>query len=196
MLLAFISLFVFSISFTPSFAQGGKEMSPEAKAMMEAWEKASTPNENHQRLAKSVGTWNFTTKWWTNPGAPPTESGGTAINEMIHGGRFLKETVKSQMMGQSFEGIAYTGYDNVKKAYVSTWMDNMSTGIIVYKGSWNEETKTYTWHSDYVDVMTGETMKMRMVNKVESADWHVAEFFEIGPDGKEFQSMEIIYTRQ
>jgi hypothetical protein len=194
-LVASISLFALTLGFTPARAEE-EELSPEAKAMMEAWQNASTPNENHQLLGRSVGNWNFTSSWWPNPEAPPTKSEGTATYEMILGGRYLKETVRSEMRGESFEGIGYTGYDNVKKSFVSTWMDNMSTGILVSEGSWDAETKTYTWHGDYVDVMTGKSKQMRVINRIESADRQVAEFFDTNPDGREYKSMEIIYTRQ
>jgi hypothetical protein len=33
-------------------------------------------------------------------------------------------------MGMPFEGLGYTGYDNVKKQYFGTWIDSMSTGIM------------------------------------------------------------------
>lgn len=194
-LFATVSLIALTVCFAPSHA-GDEEMSPEAKAMMEAWQKASTPNENHQQLAQSVGTWHFTSSWWQNPDAPPTVSEGTATYEMILGGRYLKETVRSEMLGKPFEGIGYTGYDNVGGRFVSTWMDNMSTGILVSYGSWNAETQSYTWVGEYVDAMTGKSKKMRIINTIESADRHVAEFFDLDPDGKEYKSMELIYTRQ
>jgi hypothetical protein len=124
------------------------------------------------------------------------ESSGTATYEMVLGGRYLKEKVKSEWMGQPFEGEGCTGYDNLKKAYVSTWIDNMGTGIMISEGEWNPATKTYTWQGEYVDAMTGKPKKMRMVEKVESADKHITDFFDMGPDGKEYKSMELVYTRK
>jgi hypothetical protein len=179
----------------PAAAQE-QEMSPEEAAMMEAWTKAGTPNENHQRLAEQAGTWSVTSRWWSKPGEQPMESSGTATCEMILGGRYMKEKVKSEWMGRPFEGEGCTGYDNLKKAYVSSWIDNMGTGIMMSEGKWDPATKTLTWHGEYVDAVTGKSKTMRMVEKVESPDKHTVEFFDVGPDGKEFKSMEIVYTRK
>ena len=46
------------------------------------------------------------------------------------------------MMGMPFEGMSTTAYDNVSKEYVSTWIDNMGSGIMVMKGNWDEGTKS------------------------------------------------------
>jgi hypothetical protein len=35
-------------------------------------------------------------------------------------------------MGMPFQGRGYTGYDNVKKKYVGTWMDSFSTGVMSF----------------------------------------------------------------
>jgi len=184
------------LSISPTAAQQEQEMSPEQKAMMEAWAKASTPNENHQRLTQFAGNWNFTSRWWTAPGAEPQESQGTSTCELILGGRYLRETVSSQMMEDVFEGIGFMGYDNLKKTYVSTWVDNMGTGIMVSEGSWDAGANTLTWVGEYVDAMSGKTQKMRMVTRMIGPDQHVTDFFQPGKDGKEYRSMEISYKRK
>lgn len=195
-MLVIVAMFALTIWTAPATSQEKQEMSPEAKAEMEAWQKAATPNENHQRLARFEGTWSFTSRWWSAPGAEPMESTGSATYEMILGGRYLKEIVKSEWMDESFEGLGYTGYDNVKKVYVSTWFDNMSTGMMISEGSWDGGSNTFNWTGEYMDAMTGKLKKMRMVNRIEGSDKHVAEFYDTGPDGKEYKSMELIYTRK
>ena len=64
---------------SPASAQGEQEMSPKEKAMMEAWAKASTPNENHQRLAQFERTWHFTSRWWVEPGAELFDQGPDGV---------------------------------------------------------------------------------------------------------------------
>jgi hypothetical protein len=34
-----------------------------------------------------------------------------------------------------FEGISTLGYDNAKKTFFSTWIDNMGTGMMVMEGN-------------------------------------------------------------
>jgi len=44
--------------------------------------------------------------------------------------------------------------------------------------------------------MTGGTSEVRMVTKIVSDDKIVSEMYMIGPDGKEFKSMENTSTRK
>ncbi len=178
----------------PVPAQVEAEMSPEAKAEMEAWMKAATPNENHERLARFEGDWTVTSRFWAGPGAEPQESKGTSSMKMVMDGRYLKEEASSTWMDQPFEGIGYTGYDNIRETYVASWLDNMSTGIMMSEGSWNESDKTFTWTGSYVDVLTGEKKTMRGTMKVVSDDKHIVEYYDT-EDGKEYKSMELVYTR-
>src|SRR5688572_20287592 len=94
------------------------EMDP---AMMEAMMKASTPGAPHKMLEGMVGTWDAKISMWMMPGADPMTSTGVAESKMIFGGRFVEQRFKGDFMGVPFEGLGYTGYDNVKQQYFSTW---------------------------------------------------------------------------
>ena len=100
-----------------------KQMDPQA--MMEMYQKLATPGEPHKLFATLAGSWTTTTKEWMEPGKPPTESTGTAEMKMLLDGRFLQQEFTSQMMGQPFSGIGIDGYDNLRKRYVTTWIDTM-----------------------------------------------------------------------
>ena len=102
-------------------------------------------NENHKLLADMNGSWNYTIKMWMNPdpNAKPQESKGTATRKSAMGGRYftMDVTGKLQMPGEDgkmkdmqFKGMALEGYDNVKKKFVSSWIDNMGTGIQYLRG--------------------------------------------------------------
>ena len=41
------------------------------------------------------------------------------------------------MMDMSFTGMAIEGYDNVKKKFVSSWIDNMGTMILNSEGTYD-----------------------------------------------------------
>jgi hypothetical protein len=99
------------------------------------------------------------------------------------------------MMGKGFTGIGMTGYDNAKKRYVGTWMDSMSTSIAYLEGTMDAAGKTMTMTMEMTDPMTGKKVKQRTVTRIESPDRHVFETYERAPNGKEFKSMEIVYTR-
>jgi hypothetical protein len=173
-----------------------KQMSAEEKAMMEAWQKSMTPGAAHKQLDGMVGTWDTKVKSWMAPGAPAMESTGTSDARWVLGGRWIEQRFSGSFMGQPLEGIGYTGYDNVTKHYVGTWMDNMSTGAMVSKGSAAADGKTWNFDSTMADPMTGKSMPIKEKVVVVDNDHHMMEMWSPGPDGKMYKSMEIHYTRK
>jgi hypothetical protein len=172
------------------------EMSAEEQAMMEKWAQNATPGEPHARLASQAGEWTWTSKWWKEPGAPAEESSGTTSSSMSMDGRFLVENVEGTMMGQPFRGQSITGYDNFRKEYVATWIENMSTGIMISRGTYDPESKTLTMTGTFDDIITGEKDKpMRGVTKYVDENTQVMEMYVPGPDGEEFKTMELRATR-
>jgi hypothetical protein len=164
-------------------------------AAMEAMVKAGTPNENHKRLDAFVGTWNTKITMWMAPGAPPMSSTGTSENKWAMNGRYLEQRFKGDFMGTPFEGIGYTGYDNVKKQYWGTWMDSMSTGMMTSTG-WMPDAKTWMFSGSYADPMTGKDTKVEERITINSADQHTFEMYGVAPDGSMFKTMEMTYTRK
>lgn len=180
----------------PALAQQGgaaREMTPEEKAMMAAWEKAVTPGPQHAQLAASAGTWDVASTWWTQPGAPPEQTTGTAERSMILGGRVLVEKFKGSMMGQPFEGMGTTGYDNVSRKWWGTWMDTMGTGMMTTAGTC--EGARCEFVGTFNDPMTGGPQTMRIVAE-HGAERETTVLYGHGPDGKEAKLGELVYTRR
>ncbi len=177
--------------------QDGKAppMSKEQQAMMDAMTKAMTPGKNHQLLGSLAGQWQFSTKMWMDPAAPPAQSTGSALYEPIMGGRYLKGTYKGDMMGMPFEGVGVEGYDNVTGKFQATWIDNMGTSITFMSGKYDPATKTITFMGEMPDVMKPMTnVKIRQVIRLVDNDHHDMAWYETR-NGKEVKTMEINYTR-
>jgi hypothetical protein len=166
------------------------------KAMMEAWAKYATPGESHKKLESFVGSWDTSVKSWMQPGAPPMESKGTSENRMIMGGRFLEQRFTGTMMDMPFEGLGYTGYDNYKKKYVGSWMDNMGTGVVTSLGTADPSGKAMTFTGEMDDPMEGKTKPYKETITMVDNDHHVFEMWSPGPDGKMAKMMEIHYMRK
>ncbi|MEO8215931.1 MAG: DUF1579 domain-containing protein [Acidobacteriota bacterium] len=166
------------------------------KAMMEAWMKAATPGEAHKKLEPFVGSWNVQVKNWMAPGAPADETSGTSENEWALGGRYVQEHFNGTFMQQPYEGIGFVGYDNIKKTYVSTWMDNMSTAMMMTTGSAGENGKMMNFKGTMDDPMSGKAMKFEEKLTVTDNDHHMMEMWSPAPDGKMYKSMEITYSRK
>lgn len=165
--------------------------------MMQKWMEFATPGEPHQRLAEMVGDWDYEMTWWMAPDAPPETSTGTMTAEMSMDGRYLIENWTGTAMGQPFSGRSTMGYDNFRDEYISTWIDNMGTGIMVSRGQYDPAQDALVTTGTFDDIMTGERDKtMRGVSKrLDENTLHV-EMFVPGPDGQEFKTGEIHATRK
>lgn len=169
---------------------------PNQDEMMKAWMAMSTPGAPHKALENAVGSWDVKVKSWMAPGAPPTESTGTSENKMILGGRFLEQHYEGTMMGGPFSGVGVTGYDNYKKKVVSTWIDSMSTTIMVMQGTLDKSGKVITSWGTMDDVVAKKPMKVKSTVTIVDADHHSYESWSAGPDGKMVKNLEIHYTRK
>ena len=160
----------------------------------DAWMSFMQPGEMHQLLAKQVGEWNVELKMWMDPSAPPEVSSGTVECEMILGGRYLKTTEKGTAMGMPMEGMGIDGYDNVKKKFVSIWIDNFGTGIATMEGDYDPETKTLTSTGTMTDPASGADSEFKMVVTYVDDDTTLSEMFTIMGD-QEVKMMEMKSTR-
>jgi hypothetical protein len=155
----------------------------------------ATPGPEHKVLENKVGRWTAQVKAWSEPGKEPQTSTGTSDVKWIFDGRFIEDNVTGTFMGQPFQGKGICGYDNIKKKYVSSWVDNMGTGVYYHEGTWDPAAKTFTFTGEGPDVLTGKYVKGRSVEKMVDADHWTIQGFHPGPDGKEFMCMEIQLTR-
>lgn len=164
-------------------------------AAMKAWMSYMTPGEVHKMLAKDDGEWNEEITLWMAPGAPPTKNTATCLNKMIMGGRYQESKHTGNFMGMPFEGYGLVGYDNAKKIFVSSWVDNLGTGIMYLEGKWDDKTKTINFSGKSTDATTGKDMAIREVFTYIDPNKQKLEMFST-VEGKEYKSMEIIFTRK
>lgn len=166
-------------------------------AMMKAWEAYAKPGDAHKMLAMDNGTWDEEMTMWMNPeDQKPTKTKMVAQSKMILGGRYQQMTHTGNMMGQAFEGVSTTAYDNAAKQIVSSWVDNMGTGIMYMRGDYDGTSKKMELKGDCVDPMTGKNKKIRETFEMVDDNTRKMEMFDVTPDGKEYKSMEIVMTRR
>jgi hypothetical protein len=182
------------------FAQEKKKpakKTPSQDEMMKRWQESMTPGEAHKKLESLAGTWDAEVKTWMNgPTGEPMVSKATSECTVVLGGRFVEEKVTGEMMSQPFNGIGYTGYDNMKKKYVSVWMDNMGTMVMNMEGTADKGGATYTYWGKMDDPMTGQNKKVKAVARVIDNDKHVFEYYDVTAYGDKKPTMQITYTRK
>lgn len=170
-----------------------KQMDPQA--MMEAYAKLATPGEPHKQFASLVGSWSTKTKEWMEPGKLPTESTGSVEMKMLLDGRFLQQEFTGEMMGRPYSGIGISAYDNLRKRYVSTWIDTMGTGIFSMEGTASADGKTITLKGQHAELGGGQ-MTHRAVWKIVDGNTQTFDMYGTHHGGKEMKMMEITYTRK
>ncbi|MEA2337666.1 MAG: hypothetical protein QOE82_1673 [Thermoanaerobaculia bacterium] len=187
---------VVAFTATLTFAEDPKPKGAPGQAEMEAMMKAATPGDAHKKLNPMAGSFTAEVKMWMQPGAPPAGGAGAAENSWTLDGRFLQQNFTGNFMGMPFTGVGYTGYDNIKKKYIGTWMDTMTTSMMISSGKADPGGKSFTFTSTMDDPMTGKSSPVKEKVTVVDDDHHMLEMWGAGPDGKMFKMMEINYTRK
>ena len=170
-----------------------KPMDPQA--MMEIYAKLAKPGEPHKQFASLAGSWTTKTKEWMEPNKPPMESTGSAEMKMLLDGRFLQQEFTGNMMGQPYSGVGISGYDNLRKRYVSTWIDTMGTGIFTMEGTASADGKTITLKGQHAQP-GGGNMTHRAVWKIVDSNTQTFDMYGEHHGGKEMKMMEITYMRK
>jgi hypothetical protein len=182
--ICFISL---AAIFTVTKAQTPEEM--------QKWMDYMTPSDVHKMMAASDGEWNMEIQMWMDPNAPAQSMKASCVNKMIMGGRYQESINTGSYNGMPFEGHSLTGWDNARKIFVSTWIDNMGTGIMYMEGPWNDATKTMELKGKMTDPMTGQVKDVRQTMKMVDNNTQIMEQYDT-KDGKEYKSMLIKFTRK
>ncbi len=177
----------------PGGEHPGGGMDPMMMEAMMAWQAYATPGAEQTWLSTQAGTFITKAKFRMDPSAPWMESDGLVVRAMDMGGRFLIEDFTGSMMGMPFRGRGTTGWDNGRRVFVTTWYDNMSTGIAQGVGQWNEDRTKVNWEITQTDPMK----KAPITTK---ADWwwkkngtQVFDSWMPTPTGEQFHAMRIEY---
>jgi uncharacterized protein DUF1579 len=171
------------------------EMTAEQKAEMEAYMKAGTPGPPHKTMAATAGTYDVKVKTWQAPAGPAQEEKGTATRTMALDGRILVEDFKGSLMGMPFTGHGMRGYDNVTGKHWATWMDSMSTGVMMSEGTCDAK-NACTFTGSHNDPIKKGPVTSRMTSRWTTPTTEVFEMYGPGRDGKEFKMMELTYIRK
>ncbi|WP_259067804.1 DUF1579 domain-containing protein [Mucilaginibacter sp. X4EP1] len=168
---------------------GGRALAQDADAMKK-WTDFMTPGDMQKILAAANGKWSEDITLWMAPGQPPSKSTGIVDYKMILGGRYQQGNITASFNGMPYEAVSITGYDNMKKLFFSSYVDNMGTGVLNMEGPYDAATKTITLTGTEMDPVTGKEMKMRETLKMVDDYTEVTAMYDI-TGGKETKIMEI-----
>lgn len=163
---------------------------------MKAWQDYMTPGAMHKMLSKEVGTWEADVSQWMDPSAPPNKLKATNVVTMSMNGLFQIGNFSTDMMGMPMTGQSIVGYDNAKKIFVSSWIDNLGSGMVRMTGNFDETTKTLHLKGIQTDPMTGNDSEIREEIKWHDENSYTMTMYGAGPDGKEMKFMEGTFKRK
>lgn len=194
---ASLQRFLFALTFVLALATHAADKkepaasAPDMQKMMAMWAKLNQPGEPHAEFQKSTGTWKAEEKHFHGPDSFTAK--GSSTFKTILGGRYILQEYKSESPMGKFEGMGITGYDNIKKRYVMTWMDNMSTGIVMATGVKKDKATNFSSRQIGPD---GKSSLVRMQMREVSADKMIFTMWSKANGEKKYaKTMEITYTR-
>jgi len=89
------------------------------------------------------------------------------------------------------------GYDTLKKKYVSTWVDSMSTELLSMEGTHDAATRTTTMSCEgHESGESGKIVKYRFVSEMKDDNSMTFHMSTKGDDGKYTEMMKIEYRRR
>jgi hypothetical protein len=163
----------------------GPPDSAQMAAMTKAWIDFATPGDMHKWMAKSAGNWVCdSVAQWMYPAAPPAYSKATSTEKVLMGGLYMEGNYSGNMMGAPMTGHTISGYDKMKKKFVSSWIDNMGSGIVRFEGDYDAATKTLNMKGKQSDPSKNMETDMRQEQKWIDDNTYVLTMYGTGHDGK------------
>jgi Protein of unknown function (DUF1579) len=156
------------------------------------------PTAEHERLAKDVGTWDATIKsWMQGPESESSVSEGVEVVKLMPGGLWIQTEFDGKFGDQGFHGAGHTGYDTKKGKYVGTWVDTMSTEIMVTEGDFDAASQTLTSHAKGTGP-SGKPYEAKLSTKYQEDDTRVFTMSMKSDEtkGEYVKIMEIRYKRR
>lgn len=151
------------------------------------------PGPEHKHLQRLVGDWECEVHTFQPGQDEATKSAAKAKIISLLGGLFIQQNFQGEMEGVKFRGRGVTGYDQVQKKFVGTWIDSTNSSMMVTKGDYDVKTNTLT----ELGKMSGPTgeMTFKMVSKFESNNKFNMTMFMV-QEGADVKFMRIDYTRK
>jgi hypothetical protein len=158
--------------------------------------KVEAMSPHHEMLNKLVGHWDAQARVHLEPGAEPVSSRGSAFSELILGGTALQTQYKGRLLGETFAGLGFDGYDMDRGHHFSFWMDSTNTGATYASGDCNHDgTDVVTLLGEFKDPQTGEDIERKTILTVLSTSRYTYEEWHTHGEGEPKLAMQIIFSK-
>jgi len=180
---------------TPEAAAVKPELQTRKLFGVAPWKQAELRPE-HAVLARFVGHWTASVHLFEGPYVRLRDTEGTADGKLLMGGLFVQVTHAQKRMKQSFDGMMLYGFDEVVRKYTSDWIDDTSTAIIHYVGTYDAAKKQLNMSSHYSDQKSQRlTIARTLTTFVDEKTWTYDEYISHGVGEAEAQVVSITFKR-
>ncbi len=180
---------------TKNGSRPSQVLEPNNDVAMAAMTDYMKPGRFHELLTKTTGEWKEVIEMWSSPDAEPMRYEAVCTVTMLYGGLYQETVHRGNFNGMEFNGRGLVGYDNALEKYVSTWMDNMGSGIMYSEGTYNSELQSITFMGEMVDPVLKQKVKVREIVVPKNDNEQVFEMYVTPPGGREYKSMQIVMSR-
>jgi hypothetical protein len=132
------------------------------------------------------------------PDSEPTVSQGVEVVKLMPGGLWLKSEFDGKFGDQEFHGCGQSGYDTRKGKYVGTWVDTLTTEIMMMEGDYDAASRTLTMYAKGTEP-SGKTYDSKMTSKYDPDENTRVFTMSMKSDetkGEYVRVMEITYKRR
>jgi hypothetical protein len=159
------------------------------------WASLSKPGPSHKLLESFAGDWDVKVTFWSDPKAKGESSSGRSKISWILGGRFLQENFQGKIAGESYIGLGLIGYDNGSRAFTTVWADSLNTAMTTSVGKYDPERNSLELESEVYDPLVSGVKTVYSRIKITSPDSYTFSMLDRSPEGREFKSLEMEYSR-
>jgi hypothetical protein len=160
------------------------------------WAALSKPGPSHRLLETFVGEWDVQLTFWSDPKAKSDSSTGTSRISWILGERFLREEFSGKIAGEDYTGLGMIGYDNGSRTFKTVWADSMNTALTVSSGTYHPDTNSFLLESQVYDPLVSGFKMVKSKFQINSPDSYTFSMTDTSPEGRQFISFEMRYTRR
>jgi hypothetical protein len=164
--------------------------------MMRRAQRFTTPAEQHQVLARFLGSWNVSTRLVMAGGAASEEK-GTAVGSWLMDGRWLQIRTTGTLLGMPADIVQLLGYDNFKMSFVVTSVSSIDTAMTHSEGDLTRDGDVLITYGTLDEYLTGEHDKMvKYVWRFESPERIVFEVHDLPIGETGTKVIEAVMTRR
>jgi len=168
---------------------------PKAEVGFVPW-KAAELKPEHAILQGLVGKFTTKVRLYAGPYARLRDTEGTAEGKLLFGGPFVEVTHSEKRMKQPFDSLAIYGFDAAIGKYTADAVDNTSTAIVHFVGTYDAAKKQLVLSGRFSDQQSRTLNIVRAVTTfVDANTWTYEEYLSHAVGGPETQIVTITFTR-